>query len=52
VNPIDFYFPFDPCLLPEMAERIETFYNHWHGDDDESDEDDDDSDDESMDESL
>lgn len=40
VNPLDFYFPFDPCLLPEMAEKIDTFYNHWNeGEESDSDED-------------
>lgn len=50
VNPIDFYFPFDPCLLPRVAEKVDTFYNHWSDDSDSESEDDSD-DDESMDES-
>ena len=34
VNPIDFYFPFDRCLLPMTAAKIDKFYNHWVEDDD------------------
>ena len=34
INPIDFYFPFDQCLLPNLNQRIESFYNFWHQDDD------------------
>lgn len=34
INPIDFYFPFDQCLLPDLNQRIESFYNFWHQDDD------------------
>jgi len=29
VNPIDFYFPFDECLLPQLRIKIESFYNYW-----------------------
>jgi len=39
VNPIDFYFPFDRCLLPMTAAKIDKFYNHWVEDDDSEDED-------------
>jgi len=45
INPIDFYFPFDQCLLPNLNQRIESFYNYWHQDDN------DDSSDESVDSS-
>ena len=34
INPIDFYFPFDQCLLPNLNQRVENFYNFWHQDED------------------
>lgn len=35
VNPIDFYFPFDRCLLPNLSAKVDKFYNHWIDNDDE-----------------
>jgi hypothetical protein len=30
-NPLDSFFPFDPCLLQAIHQRIEPFYRHWDG---------------------
>ncbi|CAG5112676.1 Oidioi.mRNA.OKI2018_I69.chr2.g6864.t2.cds [Oikopleura dioica] len=40
VNPIDFYFPFDRCLLPMTAAKIDKFYNHWVEEDSDSEDED------------
>jgi len=37
INPIEFSFPFDPCLLPELSELLDSSYNHWNNGEDMSD---------------
>jgi hypothetical protein len=31
VNPLDSFFPFDPCLLVNLNQRIEGYYRMWRG---------------------
>ena len=52
INPLDSFFPFDPCLLSRIHSYIESYYRSWKGvpglDYDKEDKDDKDDDDELM----